>query len=138
MRPIATQPRFFLLALPQSGAAQLSGRQAASRCISVAGTRAQGHRQGQADAAARPRPPNYESIAAGDAEQGPFILELPGGACIDDGGEFAWTVRALHHGDVKKRVQRRADRPARAAVAGAISRAKASRRSTPATMRRWW
>lgn len=33
-------------------------------------------------------PPNYESIAAGDAEERAFILELPNRLCASDGGLF--------------------------------------------------
>jgi hypothetical protein len=36
-----------------------------------------------------PGAPNFESIAAGDAEERTFIVELPSAACIDDGGDFA-------------------------------------------------
>ncbi len=34
-------------------------------------------------------PPNYESIAAGDAEERVLILELHSQMCADDNGEFA-------------------------------------------------
>ena len=44
-------------------------------------------------------PPNYESVARGDAEEAAFILELPRRLCADDGGEF------IGPGDTFDRVQ---------------------------------
>ena len=78
-----------LLALPQAAGGQLTGPQTSVGCISVAGEEARVAATGQLTLQLFAGPPNYESVAAGDAEERTFILELPRAACIDDGGDFA-------------------------------------------------
>ena len=73
--------------LPQPALAQLTGELTADGCVDVA--RAPVIAEGRLTLRSFPGPPNYESIAAGDAEERAFILELPASACIDDGGDFA-------------------------------------------------
>jgi hypothetical protein len=78
-----------LLASPQAGTAQVVGRQLASGCIDVGDARARVTATGNLSVRLFAGPPNYASIAAGDAEERTFILELPSATCIDDGGDFA-------------------------------------------------
>lgn len=85
----ATALAALLLALPQAAVAQLTGRQTSAGCISVVGTGSRVTASGRLTLQLFAGPPNYESIAAGDAEQRVFILELPAGVCIDDGGDCA-------------------------------------------------
>ena len=81
-----------MLAVPQSGNAQLTGRQTASGCLSVQGVSddpAIVTAEGRLSLRTFAGPPSYESVAAGDAEERTFILELPHDVCIEDGGSFA-------------------------------------------------
>ena len=78
-----------LLALPQAAPAQLAGRRTADGCVSVADPRARVSVSGRLTLRRFAGPPNYESVAAGDAEERTFIVELPRAACLDDGGSFA-------------------------------------------------
>ena len=78
-----------LLALPQAAGAQLGGRRTAAGCVSVADPHARVSVSGRLILRRFAGPPNYESVAAGDAEERTFIVELPRAACIDDGGDFA-------------------------------------------------
>ena len=73
----------------QPSLAQVSGPRASGGCIDVSATDAEVSVQGRLTRQIFPGPPNYESIAAGDAEERIFIVELPGEVCVDDGGDFA-------------------------------------------------
>jgi hypothetical protein len=77
-----------LLVPPQAGLAQLAGPHTAAGCIGVAGAGAPVTATGRLRLRTFAGPPNYESVAGGDAAERTFILELPRPACID-GGEFA-------------------------------------------------
>ena len=71
------------------GSAQVTGPQTSAGCISVAPPEARVTVSGSLTLQHFPGPPNYESIAEGDAEERTFIVELPRASCIDDGGDFA-------------------------------------------------
>jgi hypothetical protein len=94
---VNAMPRALLLLLlicAQSAPAQLSGERTAAGCIRVQGSRDDPVRvtaDGRLTLERFPGPPNYESIARGDAEERAFILELPQETCIDDGGDFTDT-----------------------------------------------
>lgn len=77
------------LALTGPVVGQAVGPQTSAGCISVANFRGSITVSGRLTMQLFPGPPNYESIAAGDAEERTFIIELPRAVCIDDGGEFA-------------------------------------------------
>ena len=78
-----------LLGVAQACAAGLSGPRTADGCLSVAGGGQWIVAEGRLTSRIFPGPPNYESIAAGDAAERAFILELASSECIDDGDEFA-------------------------------------------------
>lgn len=69
--------------------AQVTGPKTPGGCISVTDARSRISVSGRLTLQLFPGAPNFESIAAGDAEERTFIVELPVAACIDDGGEFA-------------------------------------------------
>ena len=77
-----------LLALPQSAESQLTGQRTAAGCLRIDGSAPGVSATGRLSLRHYPGPPNYESIATGDADEASFILELPASACIDDGGDF--------------------------------------------------
>ena len=78
----------FLLAFSHVTSAQVTGHRTTDGCVSVAGASSV-TAEGRLTLRRFAGPPNYENIAAGDAEERTFILRLPRSACIDDGGEFA-------------------------------------------------
>ena len=69
--------------------AQVTGPQTSEGCIRVADPKSKVSVSGRLTLQLFPGVPNFESIAAGDAEERTFIVELPAETCIDDGGEFA-------------------------------------------------
>lgn len=75
--------------LSAASLAQVTGAAAANGCINIAPPNDRVSASGRLTLQLFPGPPNYESIAAGDAEERTFILELPAATCVDDGGEFA-------------------------------------------------
>ncbi len=77
---IATQP---------VAIAQITGAQTPEGCIRVSDPQSKVSVSGRLTLQLFPGAPNFESIAAGDAEERTFIVELPKAACIDDGGDFA-------------------------------------------------
>jgi hypothetical protein len=77
-----------LLASPQPAGAQVTGSQAANGCINIADDHSRVTASGRLTLQLFAGPPNYESIAGGDAEERTYILELPGATCIVDGGDF--------------------------------------------------
>lgn len=81
--------------LTPPAAAQLAGPKSPSGCLRLTGTTSRITLKGRLTLRRFPGPPNFSSIAAGDAEERVFILELPRGVCIDDGGEFADPARRV-------------------------------------------
>lgn len=79
----------FVLALAQPAVAQVEGPITPAGCISVARPQTRISVSGRLTLQSFPGSPNYESIAAGDAEERTFIVELPRAICIDDDGAFA-------------------------------------------------
>jgi hypothetical protein len=77
------------MVIPNSGNAQVIGRQTADGCINLSESSAHVTVEGRLTLQLFPGPPNYESIAAGDSEERTFIVELPRSACIDDDEGFA-------------------------------------------------
>lgn len=69
--------------------AQVNGPSTSEGCINVVDPNAKVSVSGRLTLQLFPGAPNFESIAAGDAEERTFIVELPAETCIDDGGEFA-------------------------------------------------
>ena len=69
--------------------AQVIGPQTREGCIRVSDPQSKVSVSGRLTLQLFPGAPNFESIAAGDAEEQTFIVELPLEACIDDGGDFA-------------------------------------------------
>lgn len=61
--------------------------EAQKTCLNLTQTRSQATVSGMLTVHLFSGPPNYESIAKGDAEERTFILELPSRLCADD-GEF--------------------------------------------------
>lgn len=77
-----------LLAQPIA-TAQVVGPKTPEGCVRVDDAQSKVTVSGRLTLQLFPGPPNFESIAAGDAEERTFIVELPSAACIDDGGDFA-------------------------------------------------
>lgn len=77
------------LVVAQPAVAQVRGFTTSAGCISVANSTSRVTVSGRLTLQLFPGPPNYESIASGDAEESTFIVELPYAVCIDDGGDFA-------------------------------------------------
>lgn len=69
--------------------AQVRGAQTSEGCIRVSDPQSKVSVSGRLTLQLFPGVPNFESIAAGDAEERTFIVELPAETCIDDGGDFA-------------------------------------------------
>lgn len=69
--------------------AQVMGPQTPEGCVRVSDPKSKLSVSGRLTLQLFPGAPNFESIAAGDAEERTFIVELPQAACIDDGGDFA-------------------------------------------------
>ncbi|MDK2770382.1 MAG: DUF4431 domain-containing protein [Sphingomonas sp.] len=69
--------------------AQVTGPRTPEGCIRVSDPESKVSVSGRLTLQLFPGAPNFESIAAGDAEERTFIVELPLEACIDDGGDFA-------------------------------------------------
>lgn len=79
-----------LFLLPQPIAfAQVNGPKTPDGCVRVSDPQSTVVVSGRLTLQLFPGVPNFESIAAGDAEERTFIVELPSAACIDDGGDFA-------------------------------------------------
>lgn len=66
----------------------VSAEHAVSRCVNASRPDALVTLAGKLTLQSFAGPPNYESIAQGDAEEHAFILELPRKICLED-GEFA-------------------------------------------------
>jgi Domain of unknown function (DUF4431) len=77
------------LASAETGQAQVSAKVTKSGCIDVSGAKARIVVSGKLTLQLFAGPPNFESIAKGDAEERTFILELPRRVCAYDGDEFA-------------------------------------------------
>ena len=78
------------LLLSNAGAsAQVTGPRTDNGCVSVAHADSRVTAEGRLTLQLFPGPPNYESIATGDAQERALILELPAETCIDDGDDFA-------------------------------------------------
>jgi hypothetical protein len=78
-----------LAALPVAAAAQVEGPRTASGCIDLSRASSTFSAEGRLTLRHFAGPPNYESIARGDADESAFILELAESVCLDDGGDFA-------------------------------------------------
>ena len=78
-----------LLGFPHVTVAQVAGERAASGCVSLGAPQSRVSATGRLTLRRFAGAPNHRSIAAGDAPERTFILELPSSACIDDGGDFA-------------------------------------------------
>ncbi|MCW2389245.1 hypothetical protein M2333_002291 [Sphingobium sp. B11D3B] len=65
-----------------------AGNEIAQRCVNATRPDALVTVAGKLTLQSFPGPPNYESVAQGDAEEQVFILELPRRICLED-GEFA-------------------------------------------------
>lgn len=72
----------------QTGGATLANEAAEGACIDL-DDQSEITLQGKLTTQLFAGPPNYESIAAGDAEERAFILELPHRICIEDSEGFA-------------------------------------------------
>ena len=79
----------FLLAQGEQAFPKLTAQHAPSGCISLVGAAPTVTAEGRLAVRSFAGPPNYQSVASGDAEERAFILELSRSACIDDGGNFA-------------------------------------------------
>lgn len=77
------------LALPASAAAQVDGPRTAAGCIDLSGASPIVAVEGHLTLHHFAGPPNYESIARGDADERAYILELRDPVCLEDGGDFA-------------------------------------------------
>lgn len=76
-----------VLVLLVAGASESAAQPQHKGCLNFTGVRSQAAMSGILTLQLFPGPPNYESVAEGDAEERAFILELPRRMCAND-GEF--------------------------------------------------
>lgn len=76
------KPAFLILIM-------LSAQPAAAACLNLASGAAPVSLEGKLSLEVFPGPPNYESVAKGDAAEPAWLLLLDKPICVEDGGQFA-------------------------------------------------